>query len=499
MEEQQLRKKILVATKWSSITEIIAKIIVPLTTIILARVLAPEAFGVIATITMIISFVEMFTDAGFQKYLVQHEFKDEKEKHRNANVAFWTNFVLALFLWGLIITFNEQIAILVGNPGLGIVVIVACVQLPLTSFSSIQMALFRRDFNYKTLFIVRVISILIPFIVTIPLAVSGFNYWSLIIGTIVMHVFNAVFLTIKSNWKPTFFYNLKILKEMLSFSMWSLIVAIFIWISAWVDAFIIGYYFSEYYLGIYKTSTIMVNSILGIITGATVPILFSALSRLQNDNIKFNDLFFKFQRLVSALLLPIGIGVFLFRDLVTQLMLGDQWKEASVIIGIAALSNSITIVLGHFSSIVYQAKGKPKLSLLAEILHLVVLVPTIIISAKYGFWVLVYARSLIRIQIIIVHLIIMKLAINIQILKTLKNVLPSLISAGVMWILGYFILRLSESLQWNIFSIVICVIFYFGILLLFPSMRKEISLLITKLLPDKMLKKVYLPFIKRSS
>ena len=54
---------------------------------------------------------------------------------------------------GIVALFNEQIAIMVGNPGLGIVIIVACIQLPLTSFSSIQMALFRRDFDFKTLLV----------------------------------------------------------------------------------------------------------------------------------------------------------------------------------------------------------------------------------------------------------------------------------------------------------------------------------------------------------
>lgn len=97
MDDKQFHRKIASAAKWSSITEIIAKIMVPLMNMILARILAPEAFGVIATITMIISFAEMFTDAGFQKYLVQHEFKSEKNKHDNANVAFWTNFIISLF------------------------------------------------------------------------------------------------------------------------------------------------------------------------------------------------------------------------------------------------------------------------------------------------------------------------------------------------------------------------------------------------------------------
>ncbi|MEK3888432.1 lipopolysaccharide biosynthesis protein [Bacillus sp. FSL K6-3431] len=488
MQDKQFNKKIANAAKWSSITEIIAKIIVPVTNMILARILAPEAFGVIATITMIISFADMFTDAGFQKYLVQHEFKSDKEKYLNANVAFWTNFALSLFLWGIIALFNEQISIMVGNPGLGIVIIIACIQLPLTSFSSIQMALFRREFDFKTLFIVRVISIMIPFLVTIPLALLGFSYWSLIIGMICMQLFNALILTLKSKWKPKLFYNVKILKEMLSFSIWSLVEAVSIWLTAWVDAFIIGYYLNEYYLGIYKTSTIMVNSLLALITGATVPVLFSALSRLQNDESKFKSLFFKFQRLVSVFVFPLGVGIFLFSDLATQVMLGSQWGEASGVIGIWALTSAIMIVFGHYCSEVYRAKGKPKLSFFAQVLHLIVLVPTCLIAAKSGFWPLVYARSLIRIQFVVVHLLIMKAIIKVSIVNTFKNVFPAGISAVAMGLLGYLSKEVSDSLLWSILSIVSCIVFYFTILFKFPKMRKEIFEIGIKLIPNKFLK-----------
>ena len=177
MKEQNLKKKITNATKWSTISQIAARLIAPITNMVLARIISPEAFGVVATVTMIMSFTDMFTDAGFQKYLVQHEFRDEDEKFKNANVAFWTNFGISIFLWFTIIVFREQIAILVGNPGLGNVIAIACVQLLLTSFSSIQMALFRREFDFRTLFVVRIVAVCIPFVVTIPLA-----FWVLVIG-----------------------------------------------------------------------------------------------------------------------------------------------------------------------------------------------------------------------------------------------------------------------------------------------------------------------------
>ena len=71
--------KIVAAAKWSVITEVLAKLITPLTNIILAHMLAPTAFGILATIMMVISFAEMLADAGFQKFLVQHEFEVTKK------------------------------------------------------------------------------------------------------------------------------------------------------------------------------------------------------------------------------------------------------------------------------------------------------------------------------------------------------------------------------------------------------------------------------------
>lgn len=475
MNNSNLKIKMLNATKWASITEIVAKTISPVTAMILARLLAPEAFGVVATVTMIISFAEMFTDAGFQKYLVQHEFRDEEEKHKNSNVAFWTNLGISLFLWGVIALFSESIAMLVGNPGLGNVITIACVQLPLTSFSSIQMALYRRDFDFKTLFWVRLISICIPFVVTIPLAILGFSYWALIIGTICGNLSNAVILTLKSKWKPEWFYSVTILKEMLSFSIWSLVEAISIWLTAWIDAFIIGSVLNQHYLGLYKTSTTIVNALLALIAAATTPVLFSALSRLQDDTEQFNYTFFKMQKLVSMLVFPLGVGVYLYSDMATQILLGSQWHEASGVIGVWALTSAIMIVLGHYCSEVYRAKGKPKLSFLAQVLHLIVLVPVCIIGSKYGFWALVYARAWIRMESILVHFIIMKYAIGFPVWKIIRNVFPTATSAVAMGILGYLLQQLNDGMLWSFISIFICAVFYFGVLYLFPGMQGEMK------------------------
>lgn len=476
----QLNNSIVKATKWSVTTEIIAKLITPVTNIVLARLLTPEAFGVVATLTMVISFAEIFTDVGFQKYLIQHEFKEVEDKEQSTNVAFWSNLALSLLIWLVIGVFCEPLAKLVGNAGLGNVLTIACVSIPITAFSSIQIALYKRDLDFKTLFKVRIVGICVPLVVTIPIAFYFRSFWALVIGTIVSNLVNAVLLTIYSKWKPKFYYSMKKLKEMFSFAYWSLIEALAIWLTGYIDIFIIGIYLNEYYLGLYKTSMVVVGQIMGLITSATTPIIFSSLSRLQNDNMAFNALFLKFQRVLGILIIPMGVGLFCYSDLVTELLLGSQWMEASRFIGLWGLTSALTIVLGHYCSEVYRAKGRPRLSVLAQFLHIVILVPTVIVAVKYGFEVLYTARAIVRLELILVHLVIMQIIVGISFSNMFANIKNSCIATFCMWLLSVGLSYYSSSFLWQFVSVFLCICVYFISFCCFPDARKDLKLLIKR-------------------
>ena len=442
---------------------------------VLARLLTPEAFGVVATITMIITFAEIFTDAGFQKYLIQHEFKDDQDKEESTNVAFWSNLTLSLFLWLVIGIFAEPLARVVGNPGLGDVITIACLSIPLAAFSSIQMALYKRAFDFKTLFKARIAGILVPIVVTIPLAIITKSFWALVIGTIVTNVVNAVVLTYYSAWKPRLFYSFAKLKEMLSFSIWSMIEAITIWMTGYIDIFIIGVFLNEYLLGVYKTSMTTVGQITALITAATTPILFSALSRLQNNRSEFEALFFKFQKMVGLLVIPLGVGIFCFKDLITQILLGGQWGEAANFIGLWGLTSALTIVLSHYSSEVYRSIGKPKLSALAQVLHIIVLCPAMLIAVDYDWETVYITRSLVRLELIAVNLIIMQVVINMSTYAMVKNIMPSVLASVVMGIVGVAMLTISPSTIWAMFSLLVCVSIYLFTVTRFNNERQVVK------------------------
>lgn len=466
-----LNQQVVSATKWSSITELAAKLVSPISVMVLARLLTPDAFGILVTATMVISFAEIFTDAGFQKYLIQHEFKSDEELYQSTTVAFWSNLILSLAIWLVIICFSEQIATLVGNDGHGDVIAVSCLCVPLAAFSSIQMALYKRSLNFKTLFWVRIVGVLIPLAITIPLTYFTRSYWSLIIGMIALNLSNAIILTVKSKWKPRFFYSVPLLKEMFSFTVWSMFEAISIWMTGYIDIFIIGTMLNQHYLGIYRTSMSTVGQIMGLITAATTPVLFSSLSKLQNDDEALKKMFYTFQKMVGILVIPIGVLIYFFSDLITEILLGSQWGEASHFIGLWGLTSSITIVFAHYSSEIFRAKGKPKLSVLAQVVHMIFLIPAVLWAVDYGFNFLCDMRALVRLTSIIINTIILYKLINISFPSMIKNVLPSVITALIMATVIIALNYLDSAFYLQILYFIIAILTYLSVMMFFPNER----------------------------
>lgn len=459
--EQNYHKQSAGALKWSSLAEVISKIITPISNIILARLLAPEEFGIVATVTMVISFVDIFCDSGFHKYLIQHDFTNENHMNSSIAVAFSSNMIISCFMWFFLFIFKNPIAKLVGNPGLGNVITIAGLALPLTALSSIQSALFSRHFEYKTLFFARVFSTLIHLVVTILFALMGFSYWALIYGTLARSVTNAIILTLLSKWKPCFTFSKKNFKEMFSFSIWSLIESLGTWLSSYIGTFIVGNMLSDYYLGLYKTTMTTVNGILAVVSSSVVPVLFTTLSRYQNDKTKYNLVFLRYINLVSILLIPLGVGIFVYDDLVTTILLGNQWEEAVPFVGVYGLMSCLCCVFGQLASEYFRGQGRPRANVLMTLLHLLGLVPVLIICSKKGFICLAYGRSLVKIEQILVYWIILWYGFNFNPLQLINKVWKSCLSAIIMGMVGMFMLNYCSSFYSQFISIIVCIVVYF--------------------------------------
>lgn len=380
--------------KWSGLAEIGNKLLLPISTMILARILSPEDFGVVAVCNMLISFADIISDAGFGKYIVQTDFKNDKDADIHANVAFWSHFLLAVLIWLIVFVFRYPIAKLLGDEDYAFVISIACFQLVVMSVSSIPLALLRRKFEFKKTFYVRMVAALVPLFITVPLALILKSYWALIVGNMIGTSVSAFFLLLLSKWYPRFYYSLHVLSKMFSFSFWSLFEGLAHWTIFWFDTLLVSHYFSSYYLGLYKNSTHMMISLFGMITATMSPVLLSVLSRMKNNTIEAFEVILNIEKLTLYVLLPIGIIIFFYRHLVTLCMFGEKWEEASDIIGLWALMMVVSIVFYTFPAEVFKSKGIPKYLFYYQISYLMLLVPTCCFAISFDFWTFVYARTL---------------------------------------------------------------------------------------------------------
>lgn len=463
------------AFKWSTITEIVARVLQPITNMILARILVPDAFGALATILMVIAFAEVFVESGFQKFLIQYEFKDEAEEKNYISVAFWSNLIFSILIWAVIIVFRFQLAEFVGNRNLGTGLAVTSVVIPLYGIIGIQNSRLRKNLNFKKLFWVRIVAAFVPVFVTIPCALMGLGYWALIIGNIAGAIVRSVMLYRADRFIPELFFSKRILTHMLRYGIWTLLDGLAVWMTQWIDTLIISQNLSDYYLGLYKNSITTITEFVAIVTSAVTPVLFASLSRVQNEDVKFKKTFLDVQHILSLFLIPMGVGLYFYRDLATTILFGNQWSEAADIVGIMSLTLVVRTILVSFYSDAYRAKGKFQVPLYLQIVDIAILVPACVWAVNRDFWTLVYVRAFARLDLIIPEIFIAYLVCKISPKETFKAISHPIIATVAMSIVVVFLQMIGNSIVWQFVSIGIAIIVYFCVLFLYREERNILN------------------------
>lgn len=458
-----MNNKVLNAAKWSILCEILAKIIAPITTIILARLLSHEVFGIVASLTAITSFADLLADAGFNAYIIQHQFSSDEEKKRVYNISFWSNFGIACILFFIIIINSESFSRLVGAAGYNDVLIIASIVIPLVSISSIEMAIMKKELEFKKLGIIRIVSKLVPFFVTIPLAFCGAGYWSLVIGTLVGETIGTILSIRFGGLIPKFSYKFVYLRGILSFSIWAYLESILEWLISNIAILCLATIYGMAELGVFKVGINLINQITTSVYSLYSNVYKSAISKEQNDRELFRNIFLNFQRYASLFSLPLGVGVYLYKDTVTQILLGDGWQEAAIIIGLYGLTSTISISYGNFYSDAIRAKGFPRLLVYIDAIYLFSIGVLLLSAQNIDFRTFCVFFCALKIIQPLMQVVIGRKICSISIKCVLKNSLPQIIATSVVFIIVvWFNLNKLQSYQF-IAGLCLCIFTYIAI------------------------------------
>ena len=440
--DKQLNKKFVSASKWASVSQIARKAIQPLVFVILAKLLTPDDFGVVAVAAMVISLSEYIWDAGLSKALIYEKENDEVLN----NVVFWTNLVLGIVVYLIIFLFASEISTYFKDPRIENAVKVQGLSVLVFAFASVQRALFQKALDFKSLFWVNLLTTTLPALVSVPLAYLGYGYWALIWSSVVGAIIQAITLWYYSKWRPAFRYDWQKLKNIIKFGAWVSGEGVLSWFFIWIDSMFVGHYLGTFDMGLYRTGNYFVSLIFGILLGYLLPVVYSTFTKLREKREEFNKYYYSVVKTIVFIAYPVTFLVFITSNDIEKVVFGTKWHGISEVIMFLVLTHGLSWLVS-INRELYRAIGKPKISTLTSIFSIPLFIVFYYVSVQDGLKMFLYTRFILAMIMLPIHLIILGKIAKLSILK---------IFIEIKWILlfiGLFVIVLSGVKYYYISSI----------------------------------------------
>ena len=326
-----------------------------LSTVILARLLTPADYGIVTIATMIVGLVAVFGQSGQGAAIIRHP-NPTREYYDSAwTVSLLLGIALGLIVWAL----TPITTAYFHEPRAGLIVQILAFRTMLGGSSNIGTVNFQRNLQFNKQFWFNVTPSLVSFVVTIAAGFALRNYWALVIGIMSQHVSNFLLSYIMEPFRPRL--SLAKVGEIWSFSTWSLVKNIGVYVNELVDRIAIGGFAGSAAMGRYYVATDVATAPSSEIVGPIVAVLFPVMATVQNDRPKRRELYLMVLYWAALICTSTAIGVALVADDMVDLVLGPQWGDVKPLMPWLALAYG---VLGLSSSVytAFDTIGQPKYS-----------------------------------------------------------------------------------------------------------------------------------------
>jgi len=374
-------KKTIFALKWVSALQAYTFVSRLVINIILAKLLVPDDFGLVAIVVIFTEILTAIADLGFNAAIIQKKEISTKD----INTAFILNLTLSVFLTvtiffsaGFIASFYKDTRLVELVQLLSFIIIVRAA-------SSVQIALCDRNLDFKKVVVISGIAITISSIVKIILAYLNFQAKSIVIGELINHSIIALLFWTTTKWKPNLLeFSTKSFKKLFSFGSNIMLTNTISLLSQKVDILVIGKLITAFYVGIYSFSFMISTVVVGFINSVVSRVIFPGFSRIQDNNNEMKKLYLYAVKFISSVSVPASVGLFFIAPEFVNIFLKKEWKDAIDVIQILSIYGISNSLGGILWGQVLKAKGKSKKVLNLTIIRLIALVIFIYIGSKWG-------------------------------------------------------------------------------------------------------------------
>ena len=295
--------------------------------VVLARLLSPQDFGLVAMVTVVTGVYELFTSAGLSSATIQRF----AITNQQISTLFWINILVGTALGALCVGTAPVLVKFYHEPRLFGVTIAMAAGFVLNAAGVQHSAILQRQLRYVAVTAIELSALLASIVVGIGMALAGFGYWSLVGAAIISPAVSTAGMWIVTGWIPGAPKWDAGVNSMLRFGGTITLNGLIVYIAYNFDKLLLGRVWGADALGIYGRAYQLINLPTGNLNAAVGGIAFSALSRLQNDPPRIRSYFLKGYSLVISMTVPITMFSAFFAEDIILVLLGPKWGEAAEI------------------------------------------------------------------------------------------------------------------------------------------------------------------------
>ncbi|MEE8601601.1 lipopolysaccharide biosynthesis protein [Euzebya tangerina] len=364
---------VLFAAQWLS------KAATTIVVIVLARLLVPEDFGIVAVATVAVGVLTAIADLGFGTAIVRHP--DLTDRH--LNTAFWASVATGALLTAVVASAAGPVATALGDSQATPILRLMALNSTLAALSSVQMGLLKRSFRFSELAVRNIVSTIGAAIVAIGLAWAGAGPYALAVQLLVGTALGCAMLWRVSEWRPSLSVGRSEFRDLLGFSASVTGIRLMSTANKNVDNLIISLNLGSSALGIYTIAyrfyRVVVDSVLTSVSGVSLP----SFARLQHDAAAMRDALYRATRISALVGIPLFAGLGLVAPTLFPAVFGPQWDEA-IVPSQFLVVNGVVMSVTYFSQALLLAKGRGGLTLTMNIARLIVNTLGFLIGVQYG-------------------------------------------------------------------------------------------------------------------
>ena len=359
-----LKNKVISGLAWSSLAKLIAQLLSWIATFVVIRYLHPDDYAIVGLAFAFTGFFYVLSEFGLADALIQKKNTTEENYSQVFSATLLLNTAIFIFFYGT----SANLADFYQNKALEAVLLFVAANLLLSSFIVIPETLMNKTMLFKRRALIETVASTLNTLATLALAVTGFGYWSILIGQAVNTLTKVILFNSLGYHNYNLMFNFKGFDSLLNFGGYT-----FASRAVWafynkLDILIIGRIFGPQLLGIYTVAMQLASMPLDKISGIVNQVAFSAFS--QNSDNNENEQHFLFSlRLLAVVIFPAFIGIAAISPVLIPELIGDKWVESIIFIQLLSLIMPLKLV-SSFVNTYIASKGDAKFNLKMSLLYL---------------------------------------------------------------------------------------------------------------------------------